>query len=534
MPQISYVREARMNYLLELARTHGERNMSSLDLNNVPCHETMPLYRHHSDYKGVVQARIKHALRASDIIAESLRKEPWPILPYRNGLVEQLNNINNGSTSIRSNPYSIQDSIASVKTAQAYDVIDDMLRQRKNELHANLSQGRRTPLGNIHQLVDNDSSFSSRYPAELNGKGQAELSSMYWQLSSQPGNASSIRQRQGNTRNITSEANDDSYVELPSSPPMHPESESKQGMARIPSFLLDSTKEDILNQSDQLTDHIQPRLSFGKKPKLKCKKKLELDAASTLCSLSLIQPKVTGEECIETNSQGSFDSLGRESQQYVEDYPTRLSMINDESELNSLHCFVRQELLELFIVHEDEDSGPTQSCTGMEMDDDTDGECTSKSDSSTLSRNGPFIPPRKVSMLIDNDKSSSSLHGKRVGFRCVHCAHLHPRPSRISCQDEKYRAVLDPELVLQNPNSPMNVFYPKSLAELYRLVCKWQRVHFKKCRHIPPSVKRMYHHLKATDKTRGKTKYWVNSARQLGLVDDCNPRGGIRYDATKR
>ena len=69
---------------------------------------------------------------------------------------------------------------------------------------------------------------------------------------------------------------------------------------------------------------------------------------------------------------------------------------------------------------------------------------------------------------------------------------------------------------------------------MHYLVCKWQRIHFKKCRHIPLTVKKVYHHLKVSDKTRGKTSYWVSSAIELGLVDDNAPRGGLKYDTTKR
>lgn len=503
--------------------------MNSFDSNYMPYHETMRLNRQHLDYPLERQARINHALQAAELIEESIRKGTSVIPSYHHRLDERINDI--GSISIPSNPYSI---LSLETSAQASDTIHGIiLRQHKNNLHPNLSQGHRTPLRNARPLVDNNRFFSSRYSNELNGDNQPDLSSMHWPLSSQQGNTSHVRQRQRNTRKIINKANDDSYVELPSSPPMHPESESKQEMTRIPSFLLESMKEDIPNYSDRLPDYVQQRSSLRSTPTLKSKKNLELDVASTLCSLSLIQPKVKGEGCIETNSQGSFDSLGRENQKYVQDYPTRLSMLNDESELNSLHCFVRQELLELFIVHEDEDSGPNQSSTGL-MDDDSDGECTTKSDSSASSRNAPIRLTTKVSPLTEKNKPSIYLHNKRIGFRCVHCAHLHPRSSRVSCQDESYITVLDPESILQNPNSPMNAFYPKSLAELYRLVCKWQRVHFKKCRYIPPSVKRMYQHLKATDKTRGKTKYWVSSAMELGLIDDCKPRGGIRYDVTKR
>ena len=75
----------------------------------------------------------------------------------------------------------------------------------------------------------------------------------------------------------------------------------------------------------------------------------------------------------------------------------------------------------------------------------------------------------------------------------------------------------------------MAVFYPKSISELYRLVTSWQRVHLRKCRNLPPSVRESYTALKENDKTRGKTQYWVTSAKALGLMDCVSKAGGIRF-----
>jgi len=78
--------------------------------------------------------------------------------------------------------------------------------------------------------------------------------------------------------------------------------------------------------------------------------------------------------------------------------------------------------------------------------------------------------------------------------------------------------------------APMAVFYPKSIAEIYRLVTSWQRCHLRKCRNLPPGLRSQWQALRESDKSRGKTHYWVTSAKQIGLVD-CNSRaGGIRFD----
>jgi hypothetical protein len=131
-----------------------------------------------------------------------------------------------------------------------------------------------------------------------------------------------------------------------------------------------------------------------------------------------------------------------------------LAQPEDAQELNSLHCFVRSDLLELFVVQDGTSRG-------------------------------------------------------HVGLRCACCAHL-PRKDRAG--------------------TVMTKFFPKSLRDIYRSVCTWQRVHFQQCRHVPKKVLRMYKALKADDKTRGKTKYWVESAKRMGLVDvGEGEREGIRF-----
>lgn len=247
------------------------------------------------------------------------------------------------------------------------------------------------------------------------------------------------------------------------------------------------------------------------------KKNRELDAASTLCSLSTIHPKVTDE-------QNETEPYRRGTGETQEIFPTRLSMPNDESELNSVHCFVRKELLEIFF-YKKEEINLAQKCTGS-IDNVSHEDCNTKKDTpeSPLHNLRTYI--FNVSTLTDDDLSNDSL---RVGFRCVHCAHLHTTSSLICCEGNNAESS-----VLQTKNLRMNAIYPKSIAGIYRLVCKWQRIHFKKCKLIPLSVRQKYDHLKASDKTRGKTRYWVTSATQLGLFDDSKPRGGIRYDALRR
>ena len=152
-----------------------------------------------------------------------------------------------------------------------------------------------------------------------------------------------------------------------------------------------------------------------------------------------------------------------------EHYPTRLALPRDGAKLNALHCFLRSEMLEIFVVQ-----------------------------------------PRKGTKKPQSYAPGSSVG--RVGLRCVHCA-IHRQRHGGDTSDE----------------APMAVFYPKSVAEIYRLVTSWQRCHVRKCKTLPPAVRKRWQELRDTEKTRGKTHYWVLSAEEIGLVDCQTKAGGVRF-----
>ena len=143
---------------------------------------------------------------------------------------------------------------------------------------------------------------------------------------------------------------------------------------------------------------------------------------------------------------------------------------------------MRKELLEIFAVG---DKG--------EMDDESSGDEDQDSDD------------KKGDELHNKDKKASTEKKKkhcpgRVGLRCVHCA----RAKSTSKAARK------------------SSFYPLRLSNIYREVCAWQRLHFKKCSHIPGEVRRRYEHFKSIDTSRGKTRYWETSAAKIGLKN--NPK----------
>lgn len=209
----------------------------------------------------------------------------------------------------------------------------------------------------------------------------------------------------------------------------------------------------------------------------------DVSEAGTMLTMHTEAPDLTSEPSIDSidsesnigNKLVSASTSSTVSRQYAESdfpcavpdrYPTRLALPYDNAKLNTLHCFLRSELLEIFVV-------------------------------SKSFRKSPCHSP------------SSSVG--RVGLRCVHCAML--RGSRREDQED----------------APMAVFYPKSIAEIYRLVTSWQRCHLRKCKNVPPAARARWQQLRETDRSRGKTHYWVTSAKQIGLMDCQSRAGGIRF-----
>jgi hypothetical protein len=135
-----------------------------------------------------------------------------------------------------------------------------------------------------------------------------------------------------------------------------------------------------------------------------------------------------------------------------------LAAKGDQKNLNSLHCFVQKELLEVFVLDAEKNDGHN-----------------------------------------------------RVGLCCVYCGCL-PKEQRDGVS--------------------MSSFFPKSVEDLYRAVCTWQRIHFKACGHIPEDMKETYWRLKDTDRTRGKKAHWVSSAKAMGFRNVDKGRSGMVWCPT--
>jgi hypothetical protein len=169
----------------------------------------------------------------------------------------------------------------------------------------------------------------------------------------------------------------------------------------------------------------------------------------------------------------------------------RLAGPNDREELNSLHCFVRSELLEVFVLGDskasDADSDETNE-KNHNGSSDKDAGRTSNNNNNNKHR----------------EKSVRQI--QRVGIRCIHCG------NKPKCQ---------------RAGTSMSAFFPKSLQDIYRGVCTWQRIHFQDCKHIPQDLKELYKHLKDSDRSRGKKAHWVRSAHDMGFRNVDDFRNGI-------
>ena len=74
----------------------------------------------------------------------------------------------------------------------------------------------------------------------------------------------------------------------------------------------------------------------------------------------------------------------------------------------------------------------------------------------------------------------------------------------------------------------MGTFYPKNVSDIYNLVSRFQHIHLKECRYVPPTIRKQIDDIKKNDKSRGRKDYWAKSAKTIGLVDDEKGRG-IRF-----
>jgi hypothetical protein len=176
----------------------------------------------------------------------------------------------------------------------------------------------------------------------------------------------------------------------------------------------------------------------------------------------------------------------------------RLAMPNDEEHLNSVYCFIRSELLELFVVWQEVQPSQQQV---LQVDVSlSQAQNKSQTSSTSLSSN-----------------SCSRTRIPRVGLRCVYCERA---TSRVPAKKRR------------PCHSLMRTIFPTTVAELYPRVILWYSLHVKTCPFLSPLIRQQLNDLQkeGVPKKRGSPAYWIASAHALGLQDyssPSTPRRGI-------
>ena len=189
-------------------------------------------------------------------------------------------------------------------------------------------------------------------------------------------------------------------------------------------------------------------------------------------------------------------------------HPNRLAIDDDAEEVNKLHQYVRKELLEIFVIPQqtasddgdsedevDEDSNVDEVNEASDDEDDSDFNTSKHVSNDTITTR--HLRHRSIDVSTTHPSASAQrYYPGRVGLRCTYCANI------------------------RRKSTSKAAFYPLRLKNIYREVCAWQRIHFKKCPHVPEAVRERYDHYKRIDTSRGKVRFWESSARKIGLENN--------------
>jgi hypothetical protein len=149
--------------------------------------------------------------------------------------------------------------------------------------------------------------------------------------------------------------------------------------------------------------------------------------------------------------------------------PVPLAMPSDKDWLTPLHCFVRQHCVEVFTASESDVATPSKG-------------------------------------------KRKPIQVGQIGIRCPHC-HAVDSEGNSKARERG------------------SVYYPTSISSIYNATMNLLQRHLHSCPAVPPDTMARYETLKADDARSGTSKrYWVESARSLGLVDTTN---GIRHSALR-
>lgn len=95
------------------------------------------------------------------------------------------------------------------------------------------------------------------------------------------------------------------------------------------------------------------------------------------------------------------------------------------------------------------------------------------------------------------------INPNQVGLRCKFCAHVSDDSQGMS-----------------------GVSYPVSSSGIHESVKRWFKIHLRICNYIPEDVKDKIYHLEKTYSISTRRRYWIDSAKALGIDDTV---GGLRF-----
>ena len=110
-------------------------------------------------------------------------------------------------------------------------------------------------------------------------------------------------------------------------------------------------------------------------------------------------------------------------------------------------------------------------------------------------------------MLFINGRNKTIVIGQ-VGIRCKHCASISSNTTTTTSDGN-------------HPNLAQHaVSYPSCIGGIYNIVQQMYRLHFEQCPYVPDELKARVANLsKHTYNRGGRTSYWTESAKRIGLMD---------------
>jgi len=184
----------------------------------------------------------------------------------------------------------------------------------------------------------------------------------------------------------------------------------------------------------------------------------------------IVRKLTNGSSSMPMESGASISNESQEGASFQLSKSIPLAMPTDKDWITPLHCFVRRYCVELFTA--------------------------STSDIFHRSSKGKRRP----------------IHAGRIGIRCPHC---HKVEDNSAGNNNR------------NGLNKGSVYFPTTIASIYNATMNLLQRHMHVCENVPQEIMKRYNDLKADDARSGTSKkYWIESAKALGLVDTVH---GIQF-----